>query len=82
MGALRNIIELEADSPPQKTHPLPLNPLSSLPSPRRAALAGLASVLLARPALAAIGVWDGKSPAYGSCPVGADGDACRVKTLE
>ena len=53
-----------------------------LHSPRRAALAGIASILLARPAFAAIGVWDGKTPAYGSCPVGAEGDACRVKTLE
>lgn len=63
----------------KKTHPFFS---SSFTSPRRAALAGLAATLLARPALAAIGVWDGKSPALGSCAIGPDGDACRVRTLE
>lgn len=60
-----------------------LSPLhSSLSSPRRAALAALAATLLAaRPASAAIGVWDGKSSALGSCAVGDAGDECRRATL-
>lgn len=82
----------EATTPPLKltmppiptARPSPTAPAVAAPPPaalaRRSALA-FAAALVARPAAAAIGVWDGKSSALGSCPVGAAGDGCRSSLL-
>ena len=71
-------------SPVPTARPLPTAPATAaLPHAafaRRSVLAA-AAALVARPAAAAIGVWDGKSSALGSCPVGAAGDGCRSSLL-
>ena len=47
---------------------------------RRRVLLG-AAAFVALPACESRAAWDGSSAAMGSCPLGEEGDECRVQTL-